>query len=273
MRSVGLGLDTSSEVIATALVTVERGETVAARLLEAPRGAARETLNEVGKLLRDAGVGLEEVAFFAVGIGPGSYMGVRVGIATALGVALGRGIPALGVPSLEAAALEAPPEAGWILATEVAGRDREALYGQLFRRVKAGGGRDLEAASGAQRLVRSQVVEFLRHAGRCAVFGEKEPKGPDDSGGGARVRKRDAEGVPGVHRVWVTGPGRDRVMDPPVARGLIAREGVTGPNLAECVACLGRLRWKEGLGGQTLALVPLYLRPPTASAPTAGRTS
>jgi tRNA threonylcarbamoyladenosine biosynthesis protein TsaB len=71
----------------------------AARLL----GAAEEALAA-------AGVGWEDVSRLAVGVGPGSFTGLRIGIATARALAQGRGLPIVAVSSLEALArgVEAP---------------------------------------------------------------------------------------------------------------------------------------------------------------------
>lgn len=55
--------------------------------------------------MRQAGVGLGAIEGIAVGRGPGSYTGLRVGIAAGLGLARGLGIPITGVDTLKAVAL------------------------------------------------------------------------------------------------------------------------------------------------------------------------
>jgi tRNA threonylcarbamoyladenosine biosynthesis protein TsaB len=77
----------------------------AARLL----GAAEEALAA-------AGVGWDQVARLAVGIGPGSFTGLRIGIATARGLAQARHIPVTGVSTLEALARGAGAAAGPVVA-------------------------------------------------------------------------------------------------------------------------------------------------------------
>ena len=55
----------------------------------------------VDAAMRNAGATPRDVGLVAVGTGPGSYTGLRVGTATALGIARGTGADLVGVPSLE----------------------------------------------------------------------------------------------------------------------------------------------------------------------------
>lgn len=61
--------------------------------------------------LEQAGVRLEDLGGIAVSSGPGSFTGLRVGLATAKGLALGRDLAIVGVPTLEAFAASLLP--GW----------------------------------------------------------------------------------------------------------------------------------------------------------------
>lgn len=61
--------------------------------------------------LRTGGVSVSEIDLFACTSGPGSFTGVRIGVATVKGLALGRGVPCAGVSSLEALAYAAAAEA------------------------------------------------------------------------------------------------------------------------------------------------------------------
>src|SRR5262249_35815964 len=63
-------------------------------------------LPDVDELLADAGVALEEIEGFAVGIGPGSFTGVRIGVATVKTWADVLQKPVVGVLSLDAVAAE-----------------------------------------------------------------------------------------------------------------------------------------------------------------------
>lgn len=62
-------------------------------------------LASIERVLERAGIGLSDVTAIGVGTGPGSFTGLRIGLAAAKGLAFGLGIPLLGVPTAEALAL------------------------------------------------------------------------------------------------------------------------------------------------------------------------
>jgi tRNA threonylcarbamoyladenosine biosynthesis protein TsaB len=71
-------------------------------------GHATQLLPLAARVLERAGVGWGEVDRIAVGIGPGTFTGLRIGIATARAVARARGIPLVGVSTLQSLALARP---------------------------------------------------------------------------------------------------------------------------------------------------------------------
>jgi tRNA threonylcarbamoyladenosine biosynthesis protein TsaB len=76
------------------------------------RGHAELLMTILDRALAGAGVELNKVDRIAVTIGPGSFTGIRVGVAAARGLALSLGVPAVGVTTLEvmaAAARQASP--------------------------------------------------------------------------------------------------------------------------------------------------------------------
>jgi tRNA threonylcarbamoyladenosine biosynthesis protein TsaB len=93
-----LALDTSSYV---GTVSVTRGGELLAEWSAFVRASHGETLlPHVERALSLAGLRLGEIDLFAVGIGPGSFTGVRIGVATAKGLALAEKKPIVGVSSL-----------------------------------------------------------------------------------------------------------------------------------------------------------------------------
>lgn len=104
MRSV-LGFDTATPALTVAVT--RGGEPVAeAEAGPDPGGRPRhasELLPAVDRVVAEAG-GWDEISLLAVGVGPGAFTGLRIGIATARALALGRSLPVAGVSSLAALA-------------------------------------------------------------------------------------------------------------------------------------------------------------------------
>ena len=96
-----LAFDTATDVATSALVS--DGEVVGERVSHAVT-----LLEDVDALLRQASAHTADVDALAVGIGPGSFTGIRVGLATARGLALALDIPVAGVSTLAALAAGAP---------------------------------------------------------------------------------------------------------------------------------------------------------------------
>jgi len=80
------------------------GSVVARRFLTTPSSHASELIPAIREILRDAGAGVDRLAGIAVGAGPGSFTGVRIGAAAAKGLATSLGVPLYATSSLQAAA-------------------------------------------------------------------------------------------------------------------------------------------------------------------------
>jgi tRNA threonylcarbamoyladenosine biosynthesis protein TsaB len=96
-----LAFDTATEVATSALV--DDGEVLGER-----RSRAQSLLEDVDALLRRGGVQPRDLDALAVGIGPGSFTGVRIGLAAARGLALALDLRGAGVSTLDALAAGAP---------------------------------------------------------------------------------------------------------------------------------------------------------------------
>ena len=96
-----LAFDTATDVATSALVS--DGEVLGER-----SSRASTVLEDVDALLRQASAQTREIEALAVGIGPGSFTGVRIGLATARGLAFALGVPAAGVSTLDALAAGSP---------------------------------------------------------------------------------------------------------------------------------------------------------------------
>lgn len=86
-----------------------------ARAAETGRDQAARLLPAIGSVLAEAGVERGEIALLAVTVGPGSFTGVRIGLAAARGLAVALEVPLAGIPTTSALLAEAN-EAGGRLA-------------------------------------------------------------------------------------------------------------------------------------------------------------
>jgi tRNA threonylcarbamoyladenosine biosynthesis protein TsaB len=96
-----LAFDTATGVATSALV--DDGELLGERV-----SRAQTLLEDVDALLRQGGAHPRDLDALAIGVGPGSFTGVRIGLATARGLALALDLQGAGVSTLDALAAGAP---------------------------------------------------------------------------------------------------------------------------------------------------------------------
>jgi tRNA threonylcarbamoyl adenosine modification protein YeaZ len=101
-----LALDTATERTTVGLARLESAEIdmFASAVVDAPRAAMSRLLPMAETLLSSHNLTIAEVEGVIVGRGPGSFTGVRIGVATAKGLAHGLGCPLGGVGTLDAIA-------------------------------------------------------------------------------------------------------------------------------------------------------------------------
>jgi tRNA threonylcarbamoyladenosine biosynthesis protein TsaB len=191
---ITLALDTSTRIGSCAVL---RGDDVMAEVPgTAERSHAERLPADLMTALDRGGVGLADVDVFTVATGPGSFTGLRVGIATMQGLALAAGRPLVGVSVLDAlahAAAHATPRAHvatWLDAW------RDEVFAALYDGV-----REMEAPS-----VERPATILARLQGRPTVF----------IGDGAVVHQQQIARTMGVHGELAA------PLDPPLA-GIIGR--------------------------------------------------
>jgi tRNA threonylcarbamoyladenosine biosynthesis protein TsaB len=119
-----LGLDTATPAVTVALH--DGGQPLAQLVTVDAHRHAELLAPSIAKVIADAGASQRDLTAVAVGVGPGPYTGLRVGVVTAkvLGAALG--IPVYGVCTLDVIAADAEGETSFLVATDA--RRRELYY-------------------------------------------------------------------------------------------------------------------------------------------------
>lgn len=126
-------------------VALSRGEEIIAALTgDSAVSHSNTLLSDIDKVLAEARVELADVDLFAVATGPGSFTGLRIGIATVKGLAATLDRPTAGVPTLHAVALAAGPSPRTV-ALLPAGRGE--VFAQLFSVTKEGLVTELDKAT------------------------------------------------------------------------------------------------------------------------------
>ena len=151
-----LGFDTATTACSAALWA--GGEVIAHRRIEAGGRHAETLVPMLREVAAEGDTTLAAVDRFAVTIGPGSFTGIRIGLATARGLALALKRPLIGLSTLEVLTAGVPEAErdGPVLAALDAGRGR--LYTQLFDR-------SLDALSEPQALDAEALPRLVAAAG------------------------------------------------------------------------------------------------------------
>ena len=125
-----LAFDTTAKAVTAAIC--EDGRLLSSYFAELPGVHTTETLlPAIELLLNNANLTLDDMELIAVSAGPGSFTGVRIGVATAKGLAFGRGLPCAGVSSLKALASNLLDRDAYVCAAMDARRNQ--LYYALFK--------------------------------------------------------------------------------------------------------------------------------------------
>lgn len=254
-----LSVDTSTTSMTTALS--RGGEWTGELTSYAERNHSLYLVPTLQRLMAEAGIRPKELSAFAVGVGPGSYTGVRIGVTVAKTFAWTHNLALIGVSTLEAMALGG----AYMTATGEQADTGETIVGQ--------GGRlaamdvVLQQANGQQEKTWVvPMIEARRGQAFAAVY-EASPAGwrcvvPD----GIRLMaawmddlRVQAEADKPVRIIFTGEVGLHRETIQAMANLWSGSVHTTEHGLrARFVAELGRMRWKRGDLEHVHALVPNY---------------
>lgn len=199
----------------------------------------------IDSLFRETGIARSELAGIAVSCGPGSFTGLRIGVATAKALALALDLPLVGVPTLAVLAENAGPAAELVWPVLVAKRDE--VYGAVYRRQIGG------ALAIVDEPWAGPPAEFLSRAESVTAESLTEPTD-------------QAQPVP----AWLCGDALTRFREAIApetgasTRRLIRLDATAALPQAATVAALGRQALLRGEGVDAAVLAPFYVRRPQA---------
>jgi tRNA threonylcarbamoyladenosine biosynthesis protein TsaB len=227
-----LAFDTSTPTARVAIVS-PAGECLVLRERTAARHSAN-LLASCDEVLREVGVGVAGLGAIVCGAGPGSFTGLRVGLAVAKGLALPTGLPLVLVSSLDALACDLAdksPRAAMLLPCLDAGK------GQVYARLYSMGDPPRPVGDVDWAVAPDDLVRLTREAGAGSFV---------VIGGTGLDRYQD---------VFAAGLGKDAILSM-----------LAGPS-ARSIARLGLARLARGEHDDIETAVPRYGRPPDITKP------
>jgi tRNA threonylcarbamoyladenosine biosynthesis protein TsaB len=150
-----LAIDTALAACSAAVLDTQHGAILASETLAMVRGHAEAAMPMIARVMTQAHCDFADLDRIAVTVGPGSFTGLRVGIAAARGLALAAGKPAIGLSTLAGFAAPHIADDDSIPVVAVVDARHDHVYLQMF-------------GSGGRTLVAPQVIA-VRDALRRAV--------------------------------------------------------------------------------------------------------
>jgi tRNA threonylcarbamoyladenosine biosynthesis protein TsaB len=171
-----LALDTSMQACSAAVYDAGRGRVLAEEFREMERGHAEAIAPMVAAVLAAAGLAPPQLGRIAVTTGPGTFTGVRIGLAMAKGLGLALDLAVLGLPSLRVIAENAVADAVPLAVVADARLDEvyAAIYGSAREELLPPGVFTLEALldrlpAGPVSVIGSAAGALLAAAGRAGL--------------------------------------------------------------------------------------------------------
>lgn len=149
-----LGIDTSGPIGSVALMTSDG--MLEERSITSERSHLEQLLPLVKDMLRAADVTAADIKGIAVGLGPGTFTGTRIGISTGRALAQTLAIPILGMASLDIIARQIPPQES-VMAVAVDAR-RNEVYRAIYKQANT----ELDRISEYETRTAIQLIDECR---------------------------------------------------------------------------------------------------------------
>lgn len=159
-----LAADTAAHLCSACLYDSATEQVIGQRVEDIGRGHAERLFPVIEETLTEAGRSLTDLDRLAVSTGPGSFTGIRVGVAAMRGLALALDIPLIGVTVFDCMARMADAEDAVLVALDAR---RDEVYAQLFAA-------DRTPLEPPQVLPRVQALALARRH-QAALFGSAAP--------------------------------------------------------------------------------------------------
>lgn len=159
-----LAIDTSSLVLSCALA--EKDRLIAEWTVQRKLTHSEQLIPHMDEMLKEAGVGRKDITAVAVSIGPGSFTGLRIGLATAKMLAYIWKVPLVGVDTLEALAWNMAGSQAFIL--PLLDAQRGNVYAALYGAFDDMWQEEKEEAAPVDRVIEAA----LSHGGPIIAVGE-----------------------------------------------------------------------------------------------------
>jgi universal bacterial protein YeaZ len=124
-----LAIDTSTDYLA--LAVTDGGKAIGRLHKKAPRSHSSLLMPMIDALLKKARLALKKIDVFCIGVGPGSFTGLRIGVTTIKGLAYACAKPIVAVPTFDAIAMNARKITGTICVVLDARKSK--VYGCFYK--------------------------------------------------------------------------------------------------------------------------------------------
>ncbi len=228
-----LAFDTATRATTVALVDSD-GEAIEARDDPAPGQRPRHTtqlMSLIADVMGRAGCGWPDIDRIAVGVGPGTFTGLRIGVATARALACARRIDLVGVSSLRSLALGAADEAR-ALGSDAVVPVLDARRGEVF--AAAWRPDDVAARNGVEPLLEPVALAPAALAQTATAIGRARLEIGDGAVEFRAVLERPGSSIPadrsGLHRVNAVFTGQLAFRSDPAQGGDVRPEYLRLPD-------------------------------------------